>query len=615
MAIAGPPSAASQRADPFAEDPGTSIPVVPAPIEEKLRELTAFLDAIVENIPDMIFVKDAKTLIFERFNRAGEALIGRSRQELIGKSDYDVYPKDQADFFVQKDRETLRGKKLVEIPEEPLLTQNGTRWLHTKKVPILDEHGEPRYLLGISEDITVRKLAEERVHALSHELAAVVRHAREAIISWDLFGRIVSWNGAAEALYAIPEKRALGTMIETLVPESERPAFRAAQKQLLAGEPPSLSDVYRLCNGIDVEVEESLFLIRDAAGSPVRIGSIARDVGEVARLRRATEIFSRSDLPLAEDEETRSPAMREALEAAYMVAQKDSATVLLLGETGAGKGWLARRVHAKSQRAGKAYFEVNCASLGPELVESELFGHERGAFTGADSQKRGLVEVAEGGTLFLDEVGELPPLAQAKLLSFLDSKTFRRVGGLRNLPANVRLLSATNIDLLQAVERGRFRRDLYYRLSVVPIRVPPLRERGDDLPALCRRLLRDLSGGAQQPALSQPVLDALQRYPWPGNVRELRNTLERALILSRGAPIGLFHLPAELRVEQVKKVPARGRIEDVERQHIVNVLEAALGNRTRAAAILGISRSTLKRKLKELGLNDQAGPAGPADED
>jgi PAS domain S-box-containing protein len=571
--------------------------------EEEIKKLTAFLDAIVENIPDMIFVKDAETLTFERFNRAGEALLGWSRQELLGKTDYDCYPRDQADFFVAKDRETLRGRKLVEIPEEPILTRHGPRWLHTKKVPILDEQGQPRYLLGISEDITARKLAEERAHTLERELAAVVRHAREAIISWSLDGRIVSWNEAAEALYGLPEAQALGTSIEALVPETERPAFRAAQERLLQGERPSLADVYRLRRDFEIEVEESLFLIRDQAGNPVRIASITRDTGELARLRRAAEILSGTDrhLPPKEGDEARSAAMREALEAAHIVAGQASATVLLLGETGVGKGWLARRIHAQSPRAKRPFFEVNCGSLAPQLVESELFGHERGAFTGATGQKRGLVEVAEGGTLFLDEIGELPLSVQAKLLTFLDNRTFRRVGGLRNLVADARILAATNVNLMQAAERGTFRRDLYYRLSVVPICVPPLRERREDIPALAHRIVRDLAG-AEQPALDRVVLEALQRYGWPGNVRELRNTLERALILSRGAPIGLAHLPAELRSERAPVDPAGGRLEEVERQHIICVLEAAQGNRTRAAEILGISRSTLKRKLKELGL-------------
>src|SRR5215510_4953372 len=165
-----------------------------AQLEEQLEKANAFLDAIVENIPDMIFVKDADSLLFKRFNRAGEELLGWSRRELLGKTDHDFYPKEQADFFHMKDRETLRNKQLVDIPEEPIETKNGLRWLHTKKVPVLDEDGKPRYLLGISEDITARKLAEERAHALEREVALIAQNAREAMAAWTPDGRVVSWN-------------------------------------------------------------------------------------------------------------------------------------------------------------------------------------------------------------------------------------------------------------------------------------------------------------------------------------------------------------------------------------------------------------------------------------
>src|SRR5262245_7346460 len=189
-------------------------------LEEELREANTFLDAIVEHIPDMIFVKRAEDHMFIRFNRAGEELLGWSREELLGKTDHDFYPREQADFFHAKDRETLRNKVLVDIPEEPIETRaRGLRWLHTRKVPVLDERGRPKYLLGISEDITARKAAEARSHALERELAAVVRNAHEAIITWDTGGLIASWNPAAEALYGLPAAEAIGRHVETLVPE------------------------------------------------------------------------------------------------------------------------------------------------------------------------------------------------------------------------------------------------------------------------------------------------------------------------------------------------------------------------------------------------------------
>jgi PAS domain S-box-containing protein len=570
--------------------------------ESQTRDLQRFLDAIVENIPDMIFVKEAESLLFVRFNRAGEELLGWSRAELLGKTDHDFYPKEQADFFHAKDRETLANKKLVDVPEEPIETrQKGQRWLHTRKVPVLDEHGEPRYLLGISEDITERKIAEERVRALEREITSLAREAREAMISWTLDGRIVTWNPAAEALYGIVAGEAIGMPVEELVPEALRAELRDDQARIARGEGVPITDTYRLRSGQEIEVEESLFAVRDHDGRVVRIASIARDVSELAKLRRANELYAAArGRSHAEAIDFVSPRMRELVATIDLVAHDPHATVLLLGETGVGKSWLARRIHARSPRADKPFFEVNCASLGPQLVESELFGYEKGAFTGATGQKRGIVEAADGGTLFLDEMGELPQSVQAQLLTFLDGRAFRRVGGTRALRADVRVVAATNVDLRERSERGVFRKDLYYRLSVMPITVPALRERREDIAVLARTLLDELCsrGARRRVRLDKKIERALAAYDWPGNVRELRNALERALILARGGALELAHLPPE--IAGGRSAERSDRLEDVEREHILGVLERAQQNRSRAAEILGISRSTLLRKLAEL---------------
>jgi len=571
-----------------------------------LEGASTFLDAIVENIPDMIFVKRASDLMFVRFNRAGEELLGWARDELVGKTDHDLYPKEQADFFQTKDRETLRNKVLVDIPEEPIDTRRGERrWLHTRKVPILDERGEPRYLLGMSEDITARKLAEERASAAEHELAMIVQSAREAMLAWTLDGTIVTWNGAAERLFGVAASDAIGTSLPDLLPDGVLPRFAEAQERMARGEEMPLYGVsLRRRDGRELEIEVSMFTIREVAGRPRRYAAIVRDMTELARLRHVTEVLSRPSQMKIEVVAT-SARMQQALAAADLVARDPVATVLLLGETGVGKGWFARRIHAHSPRAERPFVELNCASLSPQLVESELFGHERGAFTGAVGQKRGLVEAAEGGTLFLDEIGELPQGVQAQLLTFLDSRVFRRVGSTRTLTADVRLVAATNVELKKAAERGAFRRDLYYRLSVVPIEVPPLRERREEIPSLARTLVAELANrvsGRKRTSLARPVIAALQRYDWPGNVRELRNVLERAMILARGGAIELEHLAPELR--DGAPGDKSETLADVERAHILRVLETCRENRTRAAEVLGISRSTLKRKLAEYGVAD-----------
>src|SRR5439155_1666321 len=246
-----------------------------------------------------------------------------------------------------------------------------------------------------------------------------------------------------------------------------------------------------------------------------------------------------------------SPAMRELARQIQLLAASDRSTVLLAGESGTGKGWAARVVHHLSPRASGPFVEVNCGGLSATFLDSELFGHEKGAYTDAKERKQGLFELAEDGTIFLDEIGELAPELQPKLLKVLDTKTFRRLGGTREMTVNVRLIAATNRDLVHDVQVGRFREDLYYRLSVMPLRLPAVRDRSrEDRLALLTRILQDL--GPQMPgcpnACSAEALDRLLSAPWPGNVREMRNVLERGMILARGAPqIGVEHLPADLR--------------------------------------------------------------------
>jgi PAS domain S-box-containing protein len=562
-----------------------------------LAESSPLLGTLLDFLPDMVFLKDARTLRFLHLNRAGELLVGWSRERHLGRTVHHFYPEEQARLFDAQDREALEGRKLLDIPETPIQTKTGLRWIHTKKVPIMDEAGNPLYLLGISEDVTEQRAARERTLSLERELSQLVSHAHEAIISWDLSGRIVSWNHAAETLYGWTPERAIGRPFLELLPDWERNGWARLEQRLLDNEAFCVHETSRLRDGVEIEVEESVFLVRDPSGQPLRFASIARDLTELARLRRAAELMAAAGPDALEDSPVHSPSMRAALAAADVAARDPAATVLLLGETGTGKGWLARHIHSRSPRAGKPFLEINCASLSPQLAESELFGHERGAFTGAMDQKRGLVEAATGGTLFLDEVGELPLSAQAQLLTFLDSRQFRRVGGLRTMASDVRLLAATNRDLKADSDAGTFRRDLYYRLSILPITLPPLRERREDIGNMARQILNDLARKEEgrRAVIGPEVQVALQNHSWPGNVRELRNTLERGMIMSGSGLIELHHLPAELRSSPA---PAQTTLEAVERAHIERILQKHNQNRTFAARALGISRSTLKRKLQ-----------------
>jgi DNA-binding NtrC family response regulator len=315
----------------------------------------------------------------------------------------------------------------------------------------------------------------------------------------------------------------------------------------------------------------------------------------------------------------KSPVMQEVFKKVAAVAGSD-ATVLLTGESGTGKELLARAVHYNSVRSSGPFEAINCASIPETLLESELFGHEKGAFTGAIRQKPGKFEVAGGGTVFLDEVGEILLAAQVKLLRFLEDRKFERVGGTESISVDIRIVSATNQNLEERVREGRFREDLYFRLNVVRIDIPPLRDRREDVPLLVAYFL-DLARGA---GVTTDALELLKNHSWPGNVRELRNAIERGVVLARGTPVRPEHLPETVRSprplgetdlearirELVEKLVAQGQAGDLyrhvearwEKALLRRVLEQTGSNQVKAAEMLGINRMTLRKKMEQHGL-------------
>jgi transcriptional regulator with GAF, ATPase, and Fis domain len=302
----------------------------------------------------------------------------------------------------------------------------------------------------------------------------------------------------------------------------------------------------------------------------------------------------------------RSPALGAVLDKVRRVAPTD-ATVLISGETGTGKELIARAIHSTSQRRDKPLIKVNCAALPAGLVESELFGHEKGAFTGAIARHTGRFELADGGTIFLDEIGELPAEAQAKLLRVLQEREFDRVGGTSPRKLDVRVIAATNRDLLKAVREKAFREDLYYRLSVFPLTLPPLRERSEDIPLLARFLLDKFAArvGRRFEGIDPGTLRRLMAYPWPGNVRELENVLERAVILATGPALEVDpDVLGQPGAEPAGKPSAS--LEDVERDHILAILRQTrwvIDGPRGAAAVLGLHPNTLRSRLKKLGVS------------
>ncbi len=300
----------------------------------------------------------------------------------------------------------------------------------------------------------------------------------------------------------------------------------------------------------------------------------------------------------------RSPQMRAALDRAARIIPRDRATVLITGETGTGKELLAQAIHYNGPRAAAPFVELNCAAVPAGLLETELFGHEKGAFTDARTAKPGLFEAADRGTLFLDEIGELPLTLQGKILKALEEKEVRRVGAVKGRVVDVRIVAATHVDLAAAVERKEFREDLFYRLNVIPLHLPPLRERGDDVVLLAEHFVRTLASqyGMPAPALGPELRRALLAHPWPGNVRELRNGLERTLLLGDGAldPADLFPAPPAAASAGRGEIPFPAPMEEIERAAAAAMVQRFAGNKSAAADALEISRSRLYRLLGDV---------------
>jgi DNA-binding NtrC family response regulator len=332
------------------------------------------------------------------------------------------------------------------------------------------------------------------------------------------------------------------------------------------------------------------------------------ELERVEQLQQYRESRESNDVSLIGD----SPAFRQVTDLIGLSASSD-ATALILGETGTGKNVVAKAMHYRNASPRKSFVSLNCAALPENLIEAELFGYEMGAFTGATAAKRGVFEMAEGGTIFLDEIGELQPHLQSKLLSVLDEKTIKRIGGETPRAVDVRIIAATNIDLPRAIREKKFREDLYYRLSVICIHIPPLRKRKEDLPGLCAHLIEKLGGG-DFITLPESEIAALMKYDWPGNVRELRNIIERALILRTESvinPSSLLGYPSDSAPSPALRSAAFRHggeedlttLRDVEKKYISNALDRLSRNYSKTARTLGISLSTLKRKIQEYDIN------------
>jgi len=420
---------------------------------------------------------------------------------------------------------------------------------------------------------------------------------------YEVFGAATGKDGIAAYGEHVPDVVVLDLELPDVsgLAALERLSARGAAVIMLTGTADIEDAVTAMQNGAEG------FLTKPIEG-PHLLASVGKAADHVRSRRQLQHLYDSGSEEFSLKSLGTGTAMRELARQIDLVAQSDRAKVLLTGESGTGKGWVARIIHQKSSRAAGAFVSINCAGLTSTFLNDELFGHERGAFTDAKEMKRGLVEIAEKGTLFLDEIGDLAPEIQPKLLDVLETQRFRRIGGTREHRTDVRLIAATNKDLARLVEEGLFREDLYYRLSVVPVHLPPVRERTrDDRILLLNRLLTDLSKELpESPNKITPMaMERLVDYHWPGNVRAMKNALERALILSRGRDeIGLEHFPSEILAptsSPLKSVKARS-LAEVEQEHIESTLRENGGNRSRTARELGIGRATLLRKIQQYGI-------------
>ena len=422
--------------------------------------------------------------------------------------------------------------------------------------------------------------------------------------------RVRAAAGGAEAIRAAESEVFDVALIDLRMPDVDGLAVLARIRALDPAPPVFILTAFA---AIETTIEAIRQGAYDYLSKPFRVDEIklaVRRVLETERLVRENREF-RQELRGRYGVERligQSPEMVDIYRLVARVAALDT-TVLIQGETGTGKELVARAIHYASPRAERPFVAIDCAALPESLFESELFGHERGAFTGAVGSRRGLLETADGSTCFLDEIGELPLGLQAKLLRVLQERVLRRVGGNEPLPVNLRLIAATNRDLRKRVEDGTFREDLYYRLNGVTIAMPPLRERGADIPLLAHDFMQRYAAAAGKPleGFAPEALALLTGYRWPGNVRELEHAVERAVALARSAVILPEDLPPEIRAETARapELPApRMTLEEVKRWYVSAVLEETGGNKVRAADLLGIDRRTLYRILERQDDNE-----------
>ncbi|MBI5248626.1 MAG: PAS domain S-box protein [Desulfomonile tiedjei] len=573
-------------------------------ISERKRAQEALLESegryreLFEVSPDPMIVHKDGIILFANIAAAEFLRVSRP-QELCGRRVLEfVHPEFSKEVLERTSRAEKEGRSSPFAEVQFIRSDASVGYLQSVAVPT--RYMGQSAVLTVGRDITERKEAEEALRSSEQRFRTIFEIAPDCIFLKDQDLNYTHVNPAVESLFGIPASEIIGKKAEDFFGDEAGRHICEGDLRVLTGQTIE-GEHTRPVRGMYLTFHDIRTPLRNSVGEVMGICKFSRNITDRKGIQQS---------PQAKEREYKSAAMLATVEQALHAAKTDG-IVVLLGESGSGKDFIARWIHSKSERADGPFFSVNCAAIPRELAESEFFGHERGAFTGALARKKGLLELAEGGTLLLNEVGELPLSLQTKLLTFLDTRSFTRVGGEKMIRVSARLIAATHRDLLLEIAEGRFLEALYYRLSVFVVRVPPLRERIEDMPTIAEDMLLRLATEmrlTQVPVIDPNDMKRLCSYHWPGNVRELRNILERAVMLSKGPKISV-EVPAldtrknewvyEVRFQDRQNLPQT--INDLTRTLCTEALRRSEGNKKEAAQILGISRHSLYRFLKNSG--------------
>jgi PAS domain S-box-containing protein len=570
---------------------------------DKLRCQKKALESIIETIEDGFIETDLRGNI-TRFNKAFCSISGYPPGEADGLS-YRQYMDEKTALNVYRtfNKVYKTGVANKAFDYEIIRKDGRHRNLEISITPIKADDGRVNGFRCVMRDVTKRKKAENEVLNQRRRLEAIFRSVDDAIITIDTQLNIIEANDAAEKICGI-SKSSLPALFSCGDDAVCSRACIDIVKETLARRR-AIRDYQVACSRQASPMQRaslSCAPLEDPGGDFLGAVLVVRDITRLTDLER--ELEQRSQFH-------RIVGKSHKMQKLYRLVEDVSdyeATVLIRGESGTGKELVARAIHDSGTRRFKPFVTVNCSALAEQLLESELFGHVKGSFTGAIRDHIGRFQVADGGTLLLDEIGEISPLIQLKLLRVLQEKEFERVGDSHPIRVDARVIACTHQDLKEKVRRGEFREDLYYRLNVLEIRIPPLRERLEDLPLLVEHFIRlfEKKFRMRIDGVGHDVMDAFMRYPWPGNIRELEHCIERAVILSRGGTIAAEHIPAEVRGESGPLNPAKTMTREEEEKRILEVLEQTDWNKAKSARLLGISRKTLYQKIRKYNLSPES---------